>query len=98
MAVFTKNLRKQYEIKEVAMSSSLKMCKIAEGYADIHIKFNSIHEWDIAACHIILSESGGKLVSIKTQQPINYNRENLKIDPFIAISSDFNWLEYIPKD
>jgi len=98
VSIFTKNLRKQYEIKEVAMSSSLKMCKIADGFSDIHIKFNSIHEWDIAACHIILDESGGKLVSIKTKQSIKYNRENLKIDPFIAISSNFNWSEYMPED
>ena len=97
VAIFTKNLRKKYEIKEVAMSSSLKMCKIADGSADIHIKFNSIHEWDISACHIILDESGGALVSLKTKEPINYNNENLKTDPFIAISSDFNWSDYMPQ-
>ncbi len=98
VATFTKNLRKKYEVKEVAMSSSLKMCKIADGSADIHIKFNSIQQWDISACHIILTESGGKLVSLKTQKSISYNNEALKIDPFIAISDDFNWLEYMPQD
>ena len=96
VAIFITNLKKKYEVKEVGMSSSLKMCKIAEGFADIHIKFNSIHEWDISACHIILNESGGKLMSIKTKEPINYNNENLKIDPFIAISYNFNWLDYLP--
>ena len=96
VATFTKKLREKYEVKEVAMSSSLKMCKIADGSADIHIKFNSIHEWDISACDIILSESGGKLLSLKTKKTISYNHKNLKIDPFIAISSDFDWLECIP--
>lgn len=96
VSIFTDNLRKHYQVKETAMSSSLKMCKIADGFGDIHIKFNSIHEWDIAACHIILSESGGKLVSLKTKEPINYNNDNLKIDPFIAFSSEFDWVDYMP--
>lgn len=98
VSTFTENLRENYQMKEVAMSSSLKMCKIADGFGDIHIKFNSIHEWDIAACDIILNESGGTLVSLKTKKPISYNNENLKIDPFIAFSSELDWVNYMPKD
>ena len=94
VSLFSHKLSKKYEVREVKMSSSLKMCKIAEGKADIHIKFNSIHEWDIAACDIILEESGGCLLSLSNGKKIPYNK-NLRIDPFIALSHKFDYENYL---
>lgn len=44
------------------LGSSLKLCCIAEGKADLYIRTGPTSLWDIAAGQIILEESGGKVV------------------------------------
>lgn len=41
--------------------SSIKLCIIAEGQADIYPRFGSTSEWDTAAGHAILDAAGGTL-------------------------------------
>ena len=43
------------------MDSSIKLCRIAEGAADIYARHGTTMEWDIAAGHAILAASGGRL-------------------------------------
>jgi len=43
----------------VRASSSLKLCRLAEGAADIYPRFGRTMAWDIAAGHAILSAAGG---------------------------------------
>jgi len=45
----------------VSASSSIKLCLIAEGKADIYPRFGRTMEWDIAAGHAILNAAGGKV-------------------------------------
>lgn len=45
-------------------SISLKICKIAEGTADIFFKNVPIQQWDVAAPYLILKEAGGVLWEI----------------------------------
>jgi len=85
---FISHLSKYFKIKQIAMSSSLKMCKIAQGVADIHIKFSQIYEWDICASELILKESGGAMLSLITNKEPIYNKENLKTDPLIVLSKE----------
>lgn len=50
-------------IKKVSpLGSALKYCYIAEGVADISVRYTPLMSWDIAASDIILAESGGKIV------------------------------------
>jgi 3'(2'), 5'-bisphosphate nucleotidase len=43
----------------LAMDSSIKLCIIAEGGADIYARHGPTMEWDIAAGHAVLAAAGG---------------------------------------
>jgi 3'(2'), 5'-bisphosphate nucleotidase/myo-inositol-1(or 4)-monophosphatase len=45
-------------------SISLKICKVAEGTADIFFKTILVRNWDIAAPHLVIKEAGGVLLDI----------------------------------
>lgn len=45
-------------------SISLKICKVADGTADLFLKDVAIRDWDIAAPHLIIEEAGGYLTDI----------------------------------
>jgi 3'(2'), 5'-bisphosphate nucleotidase len=46
-----------------AMDSSVKLCRIAEGAADIYPRHGPTMEWDIAAAHAVLLGAGGRLAT-----------------------------------
>ena len=72
----------QYEL--ISIGSSLKLCFLAEGTADIYPRLGPTSEWDIAAGHIILEEAGGKLKSFDNTD-ILYNTKESIINPnFLA--------------
>jgi 3'(2'), 5'-bisphosphate nucleotidase len=55
-------LRERYGFGETqAMDSSVKLCRIAEGSADIYPRHGPTMEWDIAAGHAVLEAAGGAL-------------------------------------
>ena len=43
----------------LAMDSSIKLCMIADGTADIYPRHGPTMEWDIAAAHAVLTAAGG---------------------------------------
>ncbi|HEY1561423.1 MAG TPA: 3'(2'),5'-bisphosphate nucleotidase CysQ [Caulobacteraceae bacterium] len=45
------------------MDSSIKLCRIAEGEADIYVRRGPTMEWDIAAGHAVLAAAGGRLTT-----------------------------------
>jgi 3'(2'), 5'-bisphosphate nucleotidase len=45
------------------MDSSIKLCRIAEGAADIYPRHGPTMEWDIAAGHAVLEAAGGTLLT-----------------------------------
>ncbi|HZL00831.1 MAG TPA: 3'(2'),5'-bisphosphate nucleotidase CysQ [Caulobacteraceae bacterium] len=46
-----------------AMDSSIKLCRIAEGAADIYPRQGTTMEWDTAAGHAVLQAAGGRLTT-----------------------------------
>ena len=57
---YIQTLRAQHEKVEILnIGSSLKLCLLAAGEADIYPRFGPTMEWDIAAGHAILSAAGG---------------------------------------
>ena len=48
--------------RTLALDSSIKLCRIAEGGADIYPRHGPTMEWDIAAGHAVLLGGGGSLV------------------------------------
>jgi 3'(2'), 5'-bisphosphate nucleotidase len=68
----------------VRKGSSLKFISVASGEADLYFRTNPVMEWDSAASHIIINESGAELRNIKNGNNIFYNKRDLKIPGFIV--------------
>lgn len=59
-----RNLQAQYGFeRKQAMDSSIKLCRIAEGAADIYPRHGPTMEWDIAAGQAILEAAGGSITT-----------------------------------
>ncbi len=82
-----RNFNKNHESVISIHGSAIKFCKIAEGISDVYPKFSPIHEWDIAAGHLIIEESGGKIIETKTRKPPVYNKKNYFQAPFVAFGT-----------
>lgn len=71
-------------IKEMmAGSSSIKLCMVAEGSADIYPRFGRTMEWDTAAGHAILQAAGGR-VATTDGKPLIYGKPGFENPGFIA--------------
>jgi 3'(2'), 5'-bisphosphate nucleotidase len=68
----------------VSMGSSLKICLVAEGSAQIYPRFAPTMEWDTAAGHAIVSAAGKEIVDHSTGKPMRYNKPNLLNNWFIV--------------
>lgn len=53
-------------------SISLKICKVAEGIADLFFKDVTVRNWDLAAPQVVLEEAGGVLMDISGRE-IDYS-------------------------
>lgn len=51
--------------KQVQRGSSLKMCVIAAGKADMYPRFGMTCEWDTAAAHAVLNAAGGTITDLE---------------------------------
>jgi 3'(2'), 5'-bisphosphate nucleotidase len=52
----------QYDVAEkIVIGSSLKLCLIAEGVADLYPRFGPTCEWDIGAGHAVVRAAGGRV-------------------------------------
>lgn len=59
---FISALEKKYEAVElVSRGSSLKLCMVAEGSADIYPRIAPTMEWDTAAAHAVVKAAGGEV-------------------------------------
>jgi 3'(2'), 5'-bisphosphate nucleotidase len=82
---FLKRLIKEGKIvKEMAVGSSLKLCLVAEGLADVYPRFGDTMEWDIAAGHAVLKFSGKNVYDINSKEELIYNKATLLNPHFIA--------------
>lgn len=69
------------QVETVASGSSLKICLLAEGSADLYPRFAPTSEWDTAAGDGVLRAVGGVLHEVETGAPLRYNKENI-LNPF----------------
>ena len=77
--------RKHQDVRIVSRGSSLKLCMIAEGEADIYPRFGPTSEWDTAAGHAIVSAAGGKVLKAGSDtEELQYNKPELLNPWFIA--------------
>lgn len=81
----TKSYVNKFDSPEmVSRGSSLKFLLLAKGETHIYPRYAPTMEWDTAAAQIIVEESGGSVISQKTQKPLIYNKEVLRNPNFIA--------------
>jgi len=72
------------DLDYASRGSSLKLCMVAEGKADVYPRFAPTMEWDTAAGQAIAEASGATVVNAHTKQRLNYNKENLLNEWFIV--------------
>jgi len=72
--------------------SSLKMCMVAEGAADLYPRLALTSEWDTAAAQAIVEQAGGKIVQLDFSE-MNYNQKESLLNPFFMVLGDpnFDW-------
>jgi 3'(2'), 5'-bisphosphate nucleotidase len=70
----------------ISIGSSLKICLVAEGEANIYPRLGPTMEWDTAAAHAIVNESGGLFNRYIDNGAHLYNKKNLLNDWFVVTS------------
>ncbi len=82
---FIKAIKTNREKKLITIGSSLKICLVATGEADIYPRLSSTMEWDTAAAHVIVLEAGKEILQFNNKKPIIYNKENL-LNPWFVVN------------
>ncbi len=83
--MFADKLKESYkETFFISKGSSLKICMVAEGKADIYPRLGPTMEWDTAAGQAVAENAGAKFLNWKTQQRFDYNRPDLLNDWFVV--------------
>ncbi len=72
------------DIMQVSKGSSLKLCMVAEGEADIYPRLAPTMEWDTAAADAIVRESGKMTWQFENDQPVVYNKVDL-LNPWFVV-------------
>lgn len=80
----------------VSMGSSLKLCLVAEGSADIYPRLGPTSEWDTAAAQAVVEAAGG-LVTDTTMKPLRYNQKDSLLNPHFLVFGDtsIDWSQYL---
>jgi 3'(2'), 5'-bisphosphate nucleotidase len=68
----------------LSIGSSLKLCLVAEGAADVYPRFGPTMEWDTGAAHAVALYAGREVLNADTRQPLTYNKPNLLNPSFIV--------------
>ena len=83
---FVKQLNQKHEnVEFISSGSSLKLCLVAEGKADVYPRFGPTMEWDTAAGQAIVEQAKGTVMETETNEPLSYNKSNL-LNPFFIVS------------
>jgi 3'(2'), 5'-bisphosphate nucleotidase len=82
----------------VRMGSSLKLCLVAEGSADVYPRLGPTSEWDTAAAQAVVEAAGGQVTDTDLQ-PLRYNQKESLLNPyFLAFGdADEDWRSYLDR-
>ena len=83
------------EYATTSMGSSLKLCLVAEGAADIYPRLGLTSEWDTAAAQCVLESAGGRVTDLDGK-PLRYNKPDI-LNPWFLASGDggYDWRAYL---
>ena len=68
----------------ISSGSSIKICLVAEGKADVYPRFAPTMEWDTAAGHAIARAAGMEVYQAGKEEPLQYNKEDL-LNPWFIV-------------
>jgi 3'(2'), 5'-bisphosphate nucleotidase len=77
----------------VEVGSSLKMCLVAEGLADVYPRLGPTSEWDTAAGQCVAEQAGAQVLQLDGQ-PLCYNKGDDVLNPYFIAYADpgTDWL------
>ena len=82
---YINQLRSEHDkVDFVSVGSSIKICWVAEGVADVYPRFAPTTEWDTAAGHAIALAAGKRVIQVENGLPLIYNKENL-LNPWFIV-------------
>jgi len=83
---FIDELKKKYnDVQIISRGSSLKICMIAEGKADVYPRFAPTSEWDTAAGHAVVKAMGGEVLQSENRnEELKYNKKEI-LNPWFIV-------------
>lgn len=75
-------------VETLSMGSSLKICLVAEGSADVYPRLAPTCEWDTAAAQAVLMAAGGKVVFTTQNGSHYYNQKDSLRNPYFMAQAD----------
>ena len=76
--------KKHGSVELISSGSSIKICLVAEGKADVYPRFAPTMEWDTAAGHAIARAAGMEVYQAGKEEPLRYNKEDL-LNPWFIV-------------
>ncbi len=83
-AFVEKKKKEKGEVKFIQAGSSLKICLVAEGTADIYPRLGPTMEWDTAAGQGVTESAGATIRIHESDQPLKYNKPDL-LNPWFVV-------------
>jgi 3'(2'), 5'-bisphosphate nucleotidase len=83
------------DYETTSMGSSLKLCLVAEGAADIYPRLGPTSEWDTAAAHCIVDAAGGSVTGVDGVS-LRYNKTDI-LNPWFLTAGDttYAWRAFL---
>lgn len=72
------------EYTMLPMGSSLKLCVIAEGFADAYPRLGPTCLWDTGAAHAVVLEAGGRVETLEGSA-LSYANPSEKLNPYFVV-------------
>ncbi|MHC9510129.1 3'(2'),5'-bisphosphate nucleotidase CysQ [Kangiella sp. M94] len=83
-------LKRYPDHEMIPMGSSLKLCSVAEGKADLYPRLGPTCEWDTAAAHAVVNAAGGRCVIFdettnSETEELTYNAKESLLNPYFIV-------------
>lgn len=77
-----------HDAELVSIGSSLKLCMVADGSADLYPRLIPTCEWDTAAAQCVVETAGATVLNWDTKEPLRYNHKESLLNPYFVVVAD----------
>lgn len=74
------------QVELISMGSSLKLCLVAEGSADVYPRLGLTSEWDTAAAQCVVESAGGQVLDCELQA-LRYSKADI-LNPWFMVVAE----------